>query len=147
MKRLLNLRSIASLAIALALRAQAGDAPPGGSGYYRFPSIHGDTIVFTAEGDLWRVGITGGVAQRLTSHPAQETHAAFSPDGKTLAFSAEYEGPVEVYTMSIDGGRPVRRSFEGGSAVVRGWTPDGSKVLYATRRFSTLPDFQLATVD
>jgi tricorn protease len=153
MKRLLDLRSIALLAIVVAsapagtLRAEAGDASPGNSGYYRFPAIYGDTIVFTAEGDLWRVGITGGVAQRLTSHPAQETHAVFSPDGKTLAFSAEYEGPVEVYTMSIDGGRPVRRTFEGGAAVVRGWTPDGSKVLYATRRFSTLPDWQLATVD
>ena len=41
-------------------------------GYYRFPAIHGDTIVLTAEGDLWRVGVNGGVAQRLTTHPAEE---------------------------------------------------------------------------
>src|SRR5258708_6435813 len=64
-------------------------------GYYRFPAIHGDTVVFTAEGDLWRVGVQGGTAQRLTSHLGTELHAAFSPDGKTLAFSAEYEGPTE----------------------------------------------------
>lgn len=119
----------------------------GNMGYYRFPAIYGDTIVFTAEGDLWRVGIRGGLAQRLTTHPAEESRAALSPDGKTLAFSAQYEGPLEVYTMPIDGGRPVRRTFEGNAAYVAGWTPDGNKVLYATRRFSPFPDSQLATVD
>src|SRR5436309_7445440 len=79
------------------LQAQesVGHAP---QGYYRFPTIHGGTIVFTAEGDLWRVSVQGGMAQRLTSHPGTESHAAFSPDGQTLAFSAEYEGPTEVYT-------------------------------------------------
>src|SRR5205085_3748039 len=115
-------------------------------GYYRFPAIAGNTIVFTAEGDLWRVPVSGGVAQRLTSAQGEESHAAISPDGKTIAFSASYEGPTEVYTMPIDGGAPTRRTFEGGSAIVTGWTPDG-KVLYATRHFSTLPNTELATVD
>ena len=147
MNRPLKLRLIVVIAVALGLRLQAGETPPGNSGYYRFPSVHGDTVVFTAEGDLWRVGLTGGVAQRLTSHPAEESHAVFSPDGKTLAFSAQYEGPTEVYTMPLEGGRPARRTFEGGFAVVRGWTPDGRKIIYATRRFSTLPDWQLATAD
>src|SRR3989442_12153256 len=124
--------------------AEGGSATT--SGYYRFPAIHRDRIVFRAEGDLWRVGIKGGVAQRLTSHPGEESRAAFSPDGKTLAFSAQYEGPLEVYTMPAEGGLPARRTFEGGAALVAGWTPDG-KVLYATRRFSTLPDWQLRWVD
>lgn len=113
-------------------------------GYYRFPTIKGNTIVFTAEGDLWRVGIEGGVARRLTTSLGEETLPAFSPDGKTLAFSANYEGPTEVYTMPAEGGLPTRRTFENGALVV-GWTPDG-KVLYATRRFSGLPDTQLATL-
>ena len=73
-------------------------------GYYRFPAIHGDTIVFAAEGDLWRVDRRGGIATRLTTHPAEESNPAISPDGKTLAFSAAYEGPLEVYTMPVDGG-------------------------------------------
>jgi tricorn protease len=105
-------------------------------GYYRFPAINGQTIVFTAEGDLWETGIEGGMARRLTSHPGEETHAAFSPDGKTIAFSANYEGPTEVYTMPATGGLPSRRTFEN-NANVMGWTPDG-KILYATRRYSTL---------
>jgi tricorn protease len=50
-------------------------------GYYRFQAIYGDTVVFTAEGDLWRVSVQGGMAQRLTSHLGTESHAAFSPDG------------------------------------------------------------------
>ena len=115
-------------------------------GYYRFPAISGNTIVFTAEGDLWRVPIAGGVAQRLTTAQGEESHAAISPDGKTIAFSASYEGPTEVYTMPVDGGAPTRRTFEGGNAVVVGWTPDG-KVLYSTRHFATLPNTELATVD
>ena len=121
----------------------ATNHPP--QGYYRFPALYGDTVVFTAEGDLWRVNVQGGLAQRLTSHPGMEDHAALSPDGKTLAFSAEYEGPTEVYTMPAEGGLPTRRTFHGGAHVV-GWTPDG-KVIYSTREFSTLPDVQLATVD
>ena len=115
-------------------------------GYYRFPAIHGNTIVFTSEGDLWEVGTEGGVARRLTTHPSEETRPAFSPDGKTIAFSASYEGPTEVYTMNAEGGLPMRRTFDGGGASVVGWTPDG-KILYATNRYSTLPDTQLATID
>lgn len=114
-------------------------------GYYRFPAISGTTIAFTSEGDLWISSIDGGVARRLTSHPGDETHAGFSPDGKTIAYSANYEGPTEVYTMPAAGGLPTRRTFEGNATVV-GWTP-GGKILYTTRRYSTLPDAQLATID
>jgi tricorn protease len=128
--------------------ADAADesASAGTSGYYQWPAIHKDVIVFTAEGDLWRVGIRGGAAQRLTSHPGEEFRAAISPDGRTLAFSAEYEGPTEVYAMPLEGGPPIRRTYEGASAAVAGWTPDG-KVIYSTMHYSTLPNRQLAVVD
>jgi tricorn protease len=114
-------------------------------GYYRFPAIHGDTIVFTSEGDLWEVGVAGGVARRLTTHLGEETNAAFSPDGKTIAFAASYEGPREVYTMPATGGLPVRRTFDNAGPAFVGWTPDG-KLLFSTNRYSTLPDDQLAVV-
>ncbi|HEY8831970.1 MAG TPA: S41 family peptidase [Gemmatimonadaceae bacterium] len=131
------------LAFALPAQSQARAVP---LGYFRFPAISGETIVFTAEGDLWRVPIRGGIAQRLTTHASEESHAAVSPDGRTIAFSASYEGPTEVYTMPIDGGLPVRRTFDGGNAIVIGWTQDG-KILYSTRKYSTLPNLQLGAVD
>lgn len=117
----------------------------GPAGYYRFPTLHGDTIVFTSEGDLWRVSVKGGPAQRLTTHPGMESHAAISSDGSTLAFSAAYEGPTEVYTMPLDGGLPARQTFEGETALVVSWTPEGG-VLYRTAAFSTLPGAQLASI-
>ncbi|MEM7335129.1 MAG: S41 family peptidase [Chloroflexota bacterium] len=115
-------------------------------GYYRFPTIHKNQIVFTAEGDLWRVATKGGVAQRLTTHHGLETHAAISPDGQLIAFSGQYEGPTEVYVMSFEGGRPLRLTYEDERAIVVGWTPDG-KILYRTRRHATLPSAQLCSVD
>ncbi len=115
-------------------------------GYYRYPALSGGTIVFTAEGDLWSVPAAGGTARRLTTSPGEERAAAISPDGRTIAFSAEYEGPIEVYTMPVEGGLPVRRTWDGGGAVVTGWTPDG-RLLYRTRRFSTLPSSQLVALD
>jgi tricorn protease len=127
------------------LPLNAGDPPTARPGYYRFPAIHGDTIIFTAEGDLWTVSAKGGAAQRLTSNPGQEFAATISPDGKTVAFSAQYEGPTDVYTMPVDGGLPQRRTWDAG-AVPAGWTPDG-RVLYSTYRYSTLPNRQLVAVD
>ncbi len=115
-------------------------------GYYRFPSIHGETIVFVAEGDLWTVGIEGGVARRLTSHPGDETHPCLSPDGTKVAFAAQYEGPTEVYVMPLQGGRPERRTVEAEPSVPVAWTP-GGKLVYATRHFSTLPAVQLVQLD
>ena len=118
----------------------------GPKGYYRFPALAGNKIIFTAEGDLWKVDINGGEAQRLTSHSGSETNAAVSPDGKLIAFSAQYEGPTEVYTMPIDGGVPTRRTYDGEAAIVIGWTPDG-KIIYQTNHYSTLPNRQLLTID
>ncbi|MDR3691836.1 MAG: S41 family peptidase [Fimbriimonas sp.] len=116
----------------------------GALGYYRMPAIHGDSIVFTAEGDLWKTTVHGGLAQRLTTHPSTESHASISPDGRWLAFSAAYEGPNEVYVMPVDGGLPSRCTFGGGTVV--GWTP-GGQILFETSRYATLPNAQLCAIE
>ena len=99
MKRTLRLAVIFACILGF---IQTGTAA-GRNGYYRYPAIHGNTIVFTSEGDLWTVDAAGGAARRLTSHAGMETSPAISRDGLTLAFSAQYEGPTEVYTMPISG--------------------------------------------
>jgi len=88
-------------------------------GYYRFPAIHGDKIVFTAEGDLWIVGANGGTATRLATSHGTESHAAISPYGSMAAFSGQYEGHTEIYVMPIDGGNPKRLTYEGYGATAR----------------------------
>jgi tricorn protease len=117
-----------------------------GKGFYRYPALHGETIVFTAEGDLWTVGVAGGPARRLTTHAAVENHPVISPDGGTIAFTARYEGPTEVYTMPLAGGVPTRRTFEGEASVATTWTPRG-ELVYATTHYATLPDLQLVAID
>lgn len=118
----------------------------GFKGYYQYPTVSGETIFFSAEGDLWKIPVTGGQAQRITTHPGEETHPRISPDGKTLAFSATYEGPTEVYTMPVTGGLPTRWTYEAESSVVANWTPGGDLV-YTTTAFSTLPDAQTVKID
>ena len=118
----------------------------GSKGYYRQPSLHGDMVVFVAEGDLWTVPTSGGMAERLTSHAGAETHPAISADGAKVAFTASYDGPEEVYVMPVNGGRPKRLTWENDRSVVVGWTP-GGKILYRTARYSTLPGPQLIALD
>lgn len=93
--------------------------------YTRYPAIRADTVVFTAEGDLWKAPAGGGQAQRLTTHPAAEIYPAISHDGKWLAFSASYEGALEAYVMPFSGGVPKRLSFENSAVQVLGWTIQG----------------------
>ncbi|HUT07402.1 MAG TPA: S41 family peptidase [Candidatus Latescibacteria bacterium] len=136
---------LAAIILCLLCFVQAGLAA-GRNGYYRFPAIHKDVIVFTSEGDLWTVDVRGGTARRLTTGSGLEAYPAVSPDGATVAFSADYEGPTEIYTMPIGGGLPVRRTFAGQTSTAVGWTPDG-KILYATQKFSTLPNTQLVVLN
>lgn len=123
-----------------------GPAERTGLGFYRHPALHGDLLVFAAEGDLWKVSVNGGRAQRLTTHLGEETHPRISPDGRTLAFTARYEGPTELYTMPLEGGLPVRRTYEEDASIATTWLPDG-RVVYTTTRFSTLPQPQMAILD
>lgn len=100
-------------------------------GYYRAPSLRGDLVVFTAEGDLWLYRLGTEQAKRLTTHPALETNASISPDGGLVAFVADYEGAYEAYVMPISGGVPKRLTYENSRVIVHGWTHDGL-LLYST---------------
>ncbi len=113
----------------------------------RFPAIHGDQIVFSYAGDLYTVPSKGGVARRLTSDVGYEMFPRFSPDGRQLAFTAQYDGNTEVYLMPAEGGVPKRLTYTatlgrddvsdrmGPNNVVMGWRDDGH-VVYRTRRAS-----------
>jgi len=110
----------------------------------RFPAIHGDQIVFTYAGDLYTVASSGGVARRLTSHEGFEMFGRFSPDGKHLAFTGQYDGNTEVYLMPAAGGVPQRLTYTptlgrddvadrmGPNNIVMTWTPDG-KIVFRSR--------------
>ncbi len=77
----------------------------------RFPAIHGDQIVFGYAGDLYTVAASGGLARRLTSHEGYEMFPRFSPDGKWIAFTGQYDGNTEVYLMPAQGGVPKRLTY------------------------------------
>jgi tricorn protease len=99
-------------------------------GYYRHPALHNDTLIFTAEGDLWKIKLGEEYAQRLTTHPAEEKESSISPDGNWVAFVANYSGTPEVHVMPIQGGLAKRITFENVRVKVHGWSTD-SKVLYS----------------
>ena len=115
-------------------------------GYYRYPAIHGNDLIFTAEGDLWRFNLTTNETKRLTTNHGVESHASISPDGKWVAYVGQYEGPSEVYVLPVNGGTPKRLTYEEGNPVVYQWTADGS-VLYSTYSRSTSPEAQLVKIN
>ena len=102
------------------------------SGYYRFPTICQDTIVFVCEDDLWTVSINGGVARRLTSNLGAASSPCLSPDGELLAFSGREEGPSEVYVMPALGGEAKRLTYQGSNATIVNWGADSEHILYSS---------------
>ncbi len=114
----------------------------------RFPAIYNNQIVFTYAGDLYTVNSSGGTARKLTNDIGFEMFARFSPDGKTLAFTAQYDGNTEVYTMDPQGGIPKRITYTatlnrddvsdrmGPNNLVMGWKHDGKNIIFRSRKKS-----------
>lgn len=110
----------------------------------RFPDVNQNMIVFVYAGDIWSVSINGGPAKRLTSHSGLELFPKISPDGRWIAFSAEYSGNRQVYVMPAEGGLPRQLTYynDVGALPPRGgfdyqvldWTPDSKKILFRANR-------------
>lgn len=111
----------------------------------RFPSTNGTDVVFTYAGDLYRAPLSGGEAQRLTSHVGYEIFPHYSPDGKSIAFTGQYDGNTEVYLIPSDGGEPQRLTYTstnsrddlgdrmGSNNIVMTWSRDGKEIVYRNR--------------
>jgi tricorn protease len=111
----------------------------------RFPDIYKDKIAFMYGGDLWLASSNGGVARQITSHAGRELFPKFSPDGKWIAFTAQYEGNFNVYIIPSDGGQPKQLTFYQGSGTplsdrmgihneVVTWFPDSKHIVFLSRR-------------
>ncbi len=109
-------------------------APVDDSLLLRMPTVSADAIAFVYAGDLWRVPRAGGEARRLTSALGLETNPRFSPDGRWIAFSANYGGNADVYVIAAEGGQPRRLTWHPEPDLVQGWTPDGKRVVFASSR-------------
>ncbi|HKG23540.1 MAG TPA: S41 family peptidase [Blastocatellia bacterium] len=123
----------------------------------RFPDIYGDRVAFTYSGDIWTAPASGGTATRLTAHPGIEVFAKFSPDGKWIAFTGQYDGDEQVYVVPSTGGVPRQLTFYpargpltprwGYDNQVYGWTRDSKHILFRSHRDSwTLGVNRLYTV-
>lgn len=121
---------------ALAVLLLAGMVSAEEARLLRYPDIHKDTIAFTYGGDIWTVSAQGGVARRITSDDGMEIHPKFSPDGKWIAFTGQYDGNWDVYIVPAQGGQPKRLTFHPGMDRIVDWFPDGQHVLYRSIRNS-----------
>jgi tricorn protease len=137
--RFLFLAAACALAHPSFLRAQQDEAR-----LLRFPAIHDQMLAFSYAGNLYTASASGGVARRLTSHDGYEMFAHYSPNGKWLAFTGQYDGNTEVYVMPAEGGSPRRLTFTatlgrdevsdrmGPNNIVMGWKSDG-EIIFRSR--------------
>ena len=102
----------------------------------RQPTVSEGRVAFVYANDIWVVPRSGGDARRITTHLGSESGPVFSPDGRYIAFSGQYDGNTDVFVVPAEGGEPRRLTYHPGSDLVRGWTPDGSKVVFASSRDS-----------
>jgi len=136
-------RSVLIVAVAAAV-ACAAAVTHAQTKLLRFPDIAGDTVAFCYAGDVWKAPATGGAAVRLTAHPGVEVFPRFSPDGKWIAFTGQYDGDEQVYVIPSEGGVPKQLTWYpargpltprwGYDNQVIGWTRDGSRVLFRSMR-------------
>ena len=121
---------------ALAVTAQPTRTEMPDARMLRFADVSAESIVFVYAGDLWTVPRKGGLARKLSSPKGQELFPKFSPDGKFIAFSGNYDGNTDVYLMSATGGTPKRLTHHSAADLVVEWYPDGKQILYRSGMIS-----------
>lgn len=94
----------------------------------QMPAVSKTQIAFVYAGDIWIVPKTGGAAMRLSSPRGEEQFPRFSPDGRSLGFSANYEGNTDIYVMPVTGGEPLRVTHHGARDRMLGWSADGKMI-------------------
>ncbi len=133
--RLLSLLSCTTMLSPFVAHAQSA----AGTRLLRTPSVSASHIAFAYANNIWVADRAGGAARRLTSFQGQTQNPKLSPDGKLVAFSAEYGGNTDVYTVPVEGGQPTRVTWHPGGDVVQGWTPDGKHIVFASTRATWAP--------
>src|SRR3954465_1934854 len=103
---------------------------------FQHPALSKDLIAFGYAGDLWTVPRAGGVARRLTTGVGIETDPVFSPDGSTIAFTADYDGNTDVFTIPAEGGVPFRVTYHPAADFAVAWTSDGKDIVFRSTRIS-----------
>jgi len=102
----------------------------------QYPDVSKTKIVFSYGGDIWVAPKEGGTAVKLSSPKGREIFPKFSPDGKTIAFSGDYNGNIDVFTMPVKGGLPTRITSHPMTDRILDWTPDGKSLLFVSSRQS-----------
>lgn len=110
------------------------------------PTLSADKIAFAFGGEIWTVGRQGGTAERLVTGTDMLSGPLFSPDGSMVAYTGNYNGNMDVYVVSAQGGEPRRLTYHPAADTAVGWTPDGKSVLFRSRRYSHSDPDQLYTV-
>jgi tricorn protease len=100
----------------------------------RYMDVSNSQIVFVYGGDIWLADKNGGTAISVTNSPGEESWPRFSPDGKEIAFTAQYNGNSDVYVMPVTGGVPTRVTYNAFPDRMIEWHPDGEKLLFASAR-------------
>ncbi|MGD8690265.1 MAG: PDZ domain-containing protein [Gammaproteobacteria bacterium] len=138
-------RHFIRLVVAVAALGTLGMAHAAEKALPRYPTIHGNTVVFEAAGDLWQVDRNGGTAERLTTDRGMDLMPRFSPDGKWIAFTGQYDGNTDVYVIPAGGGKARRLTYHsdvvddaplrwGPDNMVVTWTPDSKSIVFLSRR-------------
>ena len=120
---------LAVLVSVIHLRANGGDTR-----MLAQPAVSATHVAFIYAGDLWSARLDGADVRRLTTSEGTVSNPAFSPDGRSIAFSAQYNGNTDVYVVGVDGGAPTRLTWHPGADLVQGFTPDGRSIVFTSPR-------------